>query len=118
MIKSIAGPPNITISHHTCVSNRSVTLTAGVFLYGNSPAVSEIIWTKNGKQLDIYGSGGKFNTLSLDNQSLTIFGVNRHDAGIYQLIATNAAGSTTSDTVILGNSVQGFRMNRKFVFTF
>lgn len=102
LCKFTVGLPNIMISHGTCVSNRSVTLIGNVFLYGSLPAVKNVFWTKNGQELDTNGSGGRYSEVTVDNPSLTIFDVNQYDAGSYQLTATNALGSTTSDTVILG----------------
>lgn len=61
-----------------------------------------MFWTKNGQELDTNGSGGRYSEVTVDNPSLAIFDVNQYDAGSYQLTATNALGSTTSDTVILG----------------
>lgn len=102
LCQSIVGLPNITISHRTCVLDRSVTLIGNVFLYGSLPAVKNVFWTKNGKELDTEGSGGRYTEVTVDNPSLTIFEVNEYDAGSYQLTATNAVGSTTSDFLILG----------------
>lgn len=102
LCKFTVGLPNITISHRTCVSNRSITLIGNVFLYGSLPAVKNVFWTKDGEELDTIGSGGRYSEVTVDNPSLTIFKVNEYAAGSYQLTATNALGSTTSDTVILG----------------
>lgn len=102
LLESIVGPPNIMISHGTCVSNRSVTLIGNVFLYGSLPVVKNVFWTKNGEELDTKGSGGRYSEVTVDNPSLTIFEVNEYDAGSYQLTATNDAGSATSDILILG----------------
>lgn len=102
LLESIIGPPNITISQRTCVSDRSITLIGNVFLYGNLPAVQNVFWTKNGEKLDTQGSGGRYTEVTIDNPSLTIFEVNEYDAGSYQLTATNAVGSTRSDFLILG----------------
>lgn len=99
---SILGSPNITISHQTCVSDKSVKLIGNIFLYGNLPAVQTVFWTKNGRNLETEGNGDKFSNVSVDNPSLTIFKVNEYDAGHYQLTATNAIGSTKSDFIILG----------------
>lgn len=102
LCQSIVGLPNITIGHRTCVLDRSVTLIGNVFLYGSLPAVKNVFWTKNGEELDTKGSGGRYSEVTVDNPSLTIFEVNEYDAGSYQLTATNAVGSTTSDFLILG----------------
>lgn len=106
LLKSFVGLPNITISHKTCVLNRSITLNADVFVYGNRPAVQNVFWTKNGRELNTKGSGGKFTEVTVDNPSLTIFEVNEYDAGSYQLTATNAVGSTSSEFLILGIAVE------------
>lgn len=102
LCKFTVGLPNITISHRTCVSNRSITLIGNVFLYGSLPVVKNVFWTKNEEVLDTKGSGGRYSEVTVDNPSLTIFEINEYDAGSYQLTATNDAGSTTSDFLILG----------------
>lgn len=102
LFQSIVGLPNITICHRTCVLDRSITLIGNVFLYGSLPVVKNVFWTKNGEELDTKGSGGRYSEVTVDNPSLTIFEVNEYDAGSYQLTATNAVGSTTSDFLILG----------------
>lgn len=99
---SILGPPNITISHQTCVLDKSVKLIGNVFLYGNLPAIQTVFWTKNGQKLETEENGARFTHVSVDKSSLTIFEVNKYDAGCYQLTATNAIGSTKSDFLILG----------------
>lgn len=74
-----------------------------------------MFWTKNGQELDTNGSGGRYSEVTVDNPSLTIFDVNQYDAGSYQLTATNALGSTSSDTVILGIYWKwGFNQKLKF----
>lgn len=102
LLESIVGPPKITISLRTYVSNRSVTLIGNVFLYGSQPVVQNVFWTKNGEELDTKGSGGRYSEVTVDNPSLTICEVNECDAGSYQLTATNDAWSATSDILILG----------------
>lgn len=113
----VKGLPNITISHKTCVSNRSITLSGDVFLYESFPAVQNVFWTKDGKKLDTEEIGGKYTEVRADDLSLTILEVNKHDDGSYQLTATNAVGSTSSDIIILGikfvDRIQGFYTNRK-----
>uniref|UniRef100_K1QMU3 Uncharacterized protein n=1 Tax=Magallana gigas TaxID=29159 RepID=K1QMU3_MAGGI len=99
--KYYGSTPNIAISHETCVTNKSITLIGDVFVYENAPVVQNVFWTKNGEKLDIQGSGGRYTEVTVDNPSLTIFKVKEHDAGSYQLTATNDAGSTTSDFLIL-----------------
>lgn len=106
LLESIVGVPNITISHRTCVSNRSISMVGDVFVYGDLPVVQNVFWTKNGKELNTEGSGGKYTKVTVDNPSLTIFEANEYDAGSYQLTATNAVGSTSSEFLILGNAVE------------
>lgn len=48
---------------------------------------------------------GKYSEVSIKNPSLTIFDVNQHDAGSYQLTATNAVGSTQSNAIVLGINI-------------
>lgn len=108
LLEFIVGVPNITISHKTCVSNRSISLVGDVFVYGGLPAVQNVFWTKNGKEINTEGSGGKYTKVTVDNPSLTIFEANEYDAGSYQLTATNAVGSTSSEFLILGNAVERY----------
>lgn len=60
-------------------------------------------WTKDGLKLDIGGNGGKFLGVDVNNQSLIINNVNRHDIGYYKLIAINAVGETRSKGIVLSN---------------
>lgn len=98
----IGNPPNITTSHRTCMENRSTELIANVFLYEKLPVLNNVFWTKNGEKLDTKGSGGRYHGVTTTEPSLTIFDVNAHDAGSYQLTATNLVGSTKSDVIVLG----------------
>lgn len=78
-------------------------LIATVFLYFDElPAVQDVFWTKDGKKIDTNGSGGKYSEVTIQDPSLTIVDVNHHDAGSYQLTATNAVGSNKSEVIILG----------------
>lgn len=97
----IVGPPNVTTSHETCIQSRSVRLIGKAFLYEKFPTIHTLFWTKNGKKLDTHLSKGKYSEVSIDNPSLTIFDVNQHDAGSYQLTAINEVGSTNSEDIIL-----------------
>lgn len=76
-----------------------------MFLYDNCNATTDVFWTKNGNEIDTLNSGGKYSKASIDDSSLTISDVNEHDAGSYQLTATNDVGSTQSDVIVLGNTV-------------
>lgn len=58
-----------------------------------------MFWTVNGEKIDKQGMGGKYSTVSVDDPSLTIYNVNRYDAGSYKLTATNAVGTTISDAI-------------------
>lgn len=91
--------PNITVSHRTYMYNRSIGLQGNVFLYEHHPVVHKVYWTKDGQEID---RGGKYSKAETDDPSLIIFGLNKYDAGSYQLHATNAIGSTKSDIIILG----------------
>lgn len=101
----ITGRPNVTTSHKTCIENHSVTLIGMVFLYEERPEIQTLFWSKNGQKLDSQGMRGKYSEVSINNPSLTIFDVNQHDAGSYQLTVTNAVGSTHSDDIVLGMNI-------------
>lgn len=101
----ITGRPNVTTSHKTCIENHSVTLIGMVFLYEERPEIQTLFWSKNGQKLDSQGMRGKYSEVSINNPSFTIFDVNQHDAGSYQLTATNAVGSTQSDDIVLGMNI-------------
>lgn len=74
-------------------------------LYDDSPDILEVFWTKNGKKIDTLGSGGKLSEITIDdNQTLTINKVCPYDAGLYQLTAVNAVGSTSGE-IVLGNVI-------------
>lgn len=96
------GPPNITTSLETNIKNRSVKLIGNVFIYDDSPGILEIFWTRNDERVKYEESDGK---LFIDSPTLTIKNVSPDDAGEYQLTATNAVGSSSSDVIVLGISV-------------
>lgn len=87
------------------MENRAIELIANVFLYEKLPVLHNVFWTKNGEKLDTQGSGGRYNGMTTTEPSLTIFDVSEHDAGSYQLTATNLVGATTSDVIVLGKSI-------------
>lgn len=66
------------------------------------PVIDDIYWSKDGKIIDAHGNEGKYSKVSVDVPSLTIYNVNQYDAGHYTLTATNAAGTTVSDAIVLG----------------
>lgn len=100
--KSVSDRPNI--SEGTCtLQGHAVKLRCDVFLYDESPTLTDVYWTKDGIKLNIGGSGGKFLGVDVNNQSLIINNVNYNDAGDYKLIAINAVGETRSKGIVLGN---------------
>lgn len=96
------GPPNITTSLETNIKNRSVKLIGNVFIYDDSPGILDTFWTRNDKKIKSEESGGKLFEVYIDSPTLTIKNVSSDDAGEYQLTATNAVGSSTSDVIVLG----------------
>lgn len=103
---NIVGPPNVITSYETDFKNRSVKLIANVFLYsGFKIPVQDVFWTKNEEKIDVLSHEEKYSQVSVEDPSLTIFDVNPHDAGSYQLTATNAVGSTQSDAITLGINI-------------
>lgn len=115
-IAIVVGAPNITVSHDVCFQNNSVKLIGKVYLLsGKLPAIQDVFWTKDGKNVDIQGSGGKYCKVGVDDPSLIIYNVNHRDIGTYQLTATNAVGSMNSDVVVLGKyyncSVKFYEIN-------
>lgn len=93
--------PNM--SGGTCtLQGHAVKLRCDVFLYDESPALTDVYWTKGGIKLDIATHNGKYLGVNLTDPSLTINNVNYNDAGNYQLIADNAVGETRSEVIILG----------------
>lgn len=102
-IAFVIGAPNIMVSHDVCFQNNSVKLIGKVYLdSGKLPAIQDVFWTKDGEKVDIQGSGGKYCEVGVDDPSLIIHNVNHRDIGSYQLLATNAVGSTRSDVIVLG----------------
>lgn len=88
-------------NHEICLKEHSVKLIGKVF--PNEP--EHVFWTKNGEKIDTSKSGDKYSEVTVEDPSLIIFKANEHDAGSYQLIATNAVGSTHSEVIVLGNTV-------------
>lgn len=99
---TVLGIPTVTTSHETCLQTHSVKLIGNVFVIDDLPVIDEIYWTKNGNKINTQVNEGKYSKVSVDNPSLTIYNVNQYDAGHYTLTATNAAGTTVSDTIVLG----------------
>lgn len=96
------GPPNITTSLETNIKNRSVKLIGNVFIYDDSPGILKIFWTRNDERVKYEESDGKLFKVYIDSPTLTIKNVSPDDAGEYQLTATNAVGSSSSDVIVLG----------------
>lgn len=83
----------------------SVKLKFEIFLYYESPAVTDVYWTKNGNKISISTSSEKYSGVDINDPSLTIKNVNCNDAGEYQLTAINAVGKTKSELIVLGNNM-------------
>lgn len=93
--------PNM--SEGTCtLQGHAVKLRCDVFLYDESPALTDVYWTRGGIKLDTATHNGKYLGVNLTEPSLTINNVNYNDAGNYQLIALNAVGETISEVIVLG----------------
>lgn len=104
-MKTVLDRPNM--SGGTCtLQGHAVKLRCDVFLYDESPALTDVYWTKGGIKLDITTHNGKYLGVNLTDPSLTINNVNYNDAGNYQLIADNAVGETRSEVIILGNTIR------------
>lgn len=101
-LQVVGGIPDLTTSHETCLQTHSVKLIGNVFLVDDLPVIDDIFWSKDGKIIDAHGNEGKYSKVSVDVPSLTIYNVNQYDAGHYTLTATNAAGTTVSDAIVLG----------------
>lgn len=101
--KSVLGKPNI--SEVTCsLHGNSVKLRCDVFLYDESPALDDLYWIKNGKQIFIATNDEKYARVDKNDPSLTINNVDYNDAGDYKLIAINPVGETWSKVIVLGNN--------------
>lgn len=97
--------PNI--SEGTCtLQGHAVKLRCDIFLYDDSPALTDVYWTKGDIKLDTAKSVGKYVGVNITDPSLTINNVNYNDAGDYQLIALNAVGETRSNVIVLGNIIR------------
>lgn len=87
------------------IEEQSETLCGNVFLFPDSPPIQDAYWTKDGKKIDIEGSGGRI-SFDFRNKKLIIKEVGEEDTGNYKLTATNSIGSTTSDAIVLGISLE------------
>lgn len=89
----------------TCsLHGNSVKLRCDVFLYDESPALDDLYWIKNGKQIFIATNDEKYARVDKNDPSLTINNVDYNDAGDYKLIAINPVGETWSKVIVLGNN--------------
>lgn len=64
-----------------------------------------VFWSRDREKIENSKSEVEYSEVTVKDPSLTIFNVNKHAAGIYQVTASNAEGSTQSDVIVLGNSV-------------
>lgn len=99
--KSLSDRPFIT-SGRSCLIDGSINLSFNINVSEESPPVESVKWKKDGRELKIEKSGGKYSGGNVDDPSLTINSVNEYDAGNYRLIAINPVGETESDEIILG----------------
>lgn len=99
---TVLGIPTVKTSQETCLQTHSVKLIGDVFVGDDLPVIDEIYWTKNGNKIDTQVNEEKYSKVSVDIPSLNIYNVNQYDAGHYTLTATNAAGTTVSDAIVLG----------------
>lgn len=76
-----------------------------MFLYDQFHEILDVFWSMGEKKLDNFEGKNKYSKVSTKDPSLTIFNVNEHDAGSYQLTATNAVGQTKSHVIVLGNTI-------------
>lgn len=97
------GPPNITTSFETNIKDRSVKLIGNVFIYDGSPEILDTFWEKKSKEIKMEENSWKL--LEGNNPTRIINNVIPDDAGEYQLTATNAVGTSTSDVIVIGISV-------------
>ncbi|XP_062578447.1 uncharacterized protein LOC134240372 [Saccostrea cucullata] len=102
-LKLVGDPPSVFTSLETNILNQDVTFLCKVYLTEGSPEVTKIVWTKDKQNLDISGSGGKYDGGSIADPSLVIHNVNVYDAGVYQCCVTNAVGSMLSNPIYLDN---------------
>lgn len=77
-----------------------------MFLYDQSHEILDVYWSIGENKIDTFDGGNKYSKVSTKEPSLTIFNVNEHDAGSYQLTATNAVGATKSHVIVLGNKIK------------
>lgn len=111
-LQVIGNRPFIT-SGRSCLIGGSINLSFNINVCEESPPVESVKWTKDGKELNIEKSAGKYSGGNIDDPSLTIDSVNKYDAGIYRLKAINPVGVTTSDEIILGTPDINFISNDK-----
>lgn len=71
-------------------------LVGNVFVYKDSPDIIAVFWTKNEEMIK------SEERKRIYNPTLNIKNICNEDAGQYQLTATNAIGSTTSNVIVLG----------------
>ncbi|XP_062583571.1 receptor-type tyrosine-protein phosphatase delta-like [Saccostrea cucullata] len=89
-------PPIVSVSGPT-QSGDSVIIGCNATITPDSPAITTIKWKKDGKDIDIANSNGKYSGGTVDSPALTINTVDSGDAGLYHCVATNPTASTASD---------------------
>lgn len=94
-------------NHQTCIKERTVKLICEVFPHDPD----NVFWSINGEKIENSKSEVKYSEVTVKDPSLTIFNVNKHAAGSYQVTASNAEGSTQSDVIVLGNSICSSQWN-------
>lgn len=71
------------ISYEINFEKYLVKLIGKVFFYDNCNVIIDVFWIKNGNEIDILNSGGKYLKVSIDDFLLIIFDVNEYDVGFY-----------------------------------
>lgn len=71
-------------------------MVGNVFVYEDSPDIIDVFWTKNEEKVE------SEERTRINKPTLTLKKISSEDAGQYQLTATNAIGSTTSNVIVLG----------------
>ncbi|XP_062592258.1 titin-like [Saccostrea cucullata] len=120
IVELVGDYPSVFTYHETKTRDMSVKLLCKVSLSEGSPEVTNVVWTKDKKDIEISSSGGKFGEENTEEFSLLIHKVNANDAGEYQCRVSNSVGCMYGNPIYLGKLSLSYcdTEDNKIMFTY